>query len=124
MMNVTKEQVKAILKKTRLSKYYEHSSYIVSQLNGEPNKPFDPALVDKFVKMFVQIQSPFNKYAPTDRKNFLSYSYVLHKFCELLDEEEYLDRFPLLKSRDKLCVQDKIWKDICVDLGWTFIPSV
>jgi hypothetical protein len=31
MVDVTKEQVKAILKKTQLSKY-EHCSYIVSQL--------------------------------------------------------------------------------------------
>jgi hypothetical protein len=39
MMDVTKEQVKAILKKTHLSKHYEHCSYIVSQLSGD--KPTD-----------------------------------------------------------------------------------
>jgi hypothetical protein len=68
MIDVTKEQVKAILKKTHLSKHYEHCSYIVSQLSGKPTEPFPPALVQQFVKMFVQVQDPFVKHAPLVRK--------------------------------------------------------
>ena len=59
-----------------------------------------------------------------ERKNFLSYSYVLFKFCELLGEDEYLQYFPLLKSKEKLYQQDLIWKKICTDLLWEFIPTV
>lgn len=124
MIDVTKEQVKAILKKTHLSKHYEHCSYIVSQLSGKPTEPFPPALVQQFVKMFVQVQDPFVKHAPLVRKNFLSYNYVLYKFCELLEKDEYLDRFSLLKSGDKLSGQDKIWKKICEDLQWQYIPTI
>lgn len=124
MVDVTKEQVKAILKKTHLSKYYEHCSYIVSQLSGKPTEPFPPALVQQFIKMFVQVQPPFIKHAPPDRKNFLSYNYVLYKFCELLERDEYLDRFSLLKSGDKLSGQDKIWRKICEELGWQYIPTI
>ena len=36
-------------------------------------------------RMFKEIQIPFAKFCPKDRKNFLSYSYVLHKFVELLE---------------------------------------
>ena len=61
---------------------------------------------------------------PENRKNFLSYSYVLHKFCELLELDELLSHFPLLKSREKLQQQDKIWECICNDLKWQYIPSV
>ena len=32
--------------------------------------------------------------------------------------------FPLLKSTEKLYAQDQIWKKICKDLRWEFIPSV
>lgn len=32
--------------------------------------------------------------------------------------------FPLLKSNDKLYAQDQIWKKICRDLQWEFIPSL
>ena len=34
--------------------------------------------------MFKEIQIPFMNNCPEERKNFLSYSYVLYKFCELL----------------------------------------
>ena len=74
--------------------------------------------------MFKEIQPAFQKNCPKDRSNFLSYSYVLYKFCELLDLDEYLPSFPLLKNRDKLYIQDKIWEKICADLSWQFIRSV
>lgn len=44
--------------------------------------------------------------------------------CELLGKDDLLKYFPLLKSKQKLHEQDKIWKDICADLRWQFIPSV
>jgi hypothetical protein len=40
---VSLSQIRAILKKLRLSKYYERTSFIMSQL-GKPTKPFDHAL--------------------------------------------------------------------------------
>jgi len=79
---------------------------------------------DKLRKMFKDIQEPFDRNCPKERKNFLSYSYVLYKFCELLGEDEFLGCFPLLKSKEKLHHQDVIWKKICKDLQWEFIPTV
>ena len=63
------------------------------------------------------------KYCPPTRKNFLSYAYVLHKFCQLLEYDNLLSYFPLLKSREKLQQQDEIWKNICKELKWEYIPS-
>ena len=74
--------------------------------------------------MFKEIQTPFIKNCPEERKNFLSYSYVLHKFCELIELDHLLTYFPLLKSREKLQQQDKIWEKICRDLEWQYIPSI
>ena len=74
--------------------------------------------------MFKEIQNPFMKHCPETRKNFLSYSYVLHKFCELLEFDDLLIYFPLLKSREKLQQQDTIWKNICNELNWEYIPSI
>jgi hypothetical protein len=42
----------------------------------------------------------------------------------LLELDEYLPCFPLLKSREKLYMQDKIWQKICDDMGWEFIRTV
>ena len=70
--------------------------------------------------LFKLIQEPFKKYCPSNRKNFLSYSYTLYKFFELLNKPEYLIYFPLLKSREKLFEQERIWFLICKDLDWQF----
>lgn len=74
--------------------------------------------------MFKEIQIPFMKCCPKGRKNFLSYSYVLHKFCQLLELDHVLASFPLLKSREKLQQQDIMWEQICNDLGWEFHRSI
>ena len=122
--DITAAQVKSILKKLKLSRYYEHVPYIISRIRGIPAERMPPSLEDKLKRMFCRIQSPFVKHSPAMRKNFLSYGYVLHKFVQLLGETTYLGKFPLLKSREKLRMQDSIWKAICQDLDWQFIPSI
>ena len=124
MANLTCAKVKEILKGLRLNKYYEHVPHIINKLNGLPTPHFDPELEDKLRSMFKQIQPLFLKYAPGIRKNFLSYSFVLHKFVQLLGKDEYLPYFPLLKSREKLHQQDMIWKKICEELNWEFLRSI
>jgi len=122
--DITHAKVRGLLKKLRLNKYYEHVPYITNILSGikPPNMPQE---LEEYLRiMFKDIQKPFDENCPTERKNFLSYSYVLYKFCELLGEDDYLQYFPLLKSKEKLYQQDVIWKKICRDLKWEFIPTV
>ena len=71
-----------------------------------------------------RIQPSFKKHCPKGRRNFLSYGYVLYKFCELLEMDEYLACFPLLKNRDKLYLQDKTWEKICKDQFWQYVRTV
>tara|TARA_Y100001935_G_scaffold190978_1_gene159190 strand:- start:419 stop:1552 length:1134 start_codon:yes stop_codon:yes gene_type:complete len=121
---ITYKQVREILKKLKYNKYYEHIPHIITVIGG--NKA--PTLLNQYEEllrnMFKEIQIPFMNNCPNERKNFLSYSYVLHKFCQLLELDDLLIHFPLLKSREKLQQQDKIWENICKDLKWQYIPSV
>jgi hypothetical protein len=117
-------KMKTILKKLRLNQYYEHIPHIISKITGKPAPTLNIDVEDEIKNMFKKIQKPFSKYCPKDRTNFLSYSYVLHKFFQLLSMDEFLSYFPLLKSREKLRLQDKIWKNICDDLRWPFVPSI
>lgn len=123
-LDITHAKVRDLLKKLKLSKYYEHVPYITSTLNKIVPPRMDQALEDKLRVMFHHIQEPFKKHKPDERKNFLSYSYILYKFCELLSEDKYLVCFPLLKSKEKLYKQDQIWKKITDDLQWEFIPTI
>jgi hypothetical protein len=124
LSEITHEKVKTLLKKLDKSKYYEHVPYIATMLNGIQPPTMPQSLEDRLRLMFHQIQKPFEKHKPEKRKNFLSYSYVLYKFCELLGEDNYLPCFPLLKSKEKLYAQDEIWKKICTELQWEYIKTV
>ena len=116
--------MRGYLKKLGYNKYYEHTAHIICRLNGRQPPTITPEDEEKLKRMFKEIQEPFQKVCPKNRKNFLSYSYVLHKFVELLELDHLKVLFPLLKSREKLHQQDKIWKGICEELNWEFIKSV
>jgi energy-coupling factor transporter ATP-binding protein EcfA2 len=122
--DLTEKEIREILKKLGRSKYYEHAAHILSRLNGNPPPTITPEIEEKIRAMFQEIQAPFLLYCPNDRTNFLSYSYILYKFFELLDLDEYKVYFPLLKSRDRLISHDAIWCKICSYLHWEYIRSV
>ena len=122
--NISNNKIRDILKKLKLNKFYEHIPYIINKINGKPPPNITKQVEEKLRYMFKEIQAPFEKHCPKNRKNFLSYSYVIHKFIQLLGMNEYLVYFPLLKSREKLYQQDKIWKCICSELNWQFINSI
>lgn len=120
---ITYKQVKEILKKLYYNKYYEHIPYLINIISGKKSPKLTRKEEEILRSLFKEIQIPFMKYCPPTRKNFLSYAYVLHKFCQLLEYDNLLSYFPLLKSREKLQQQDEIWKNICKELKWEYIPS-
>lgn len=113
-----------ILKQLGYEIYYEHTVYIMSNLSGTQPPTINRETEEKIRLMFRLTLVPFNKYRPKNRINFLSYSYVLHKIFQLLELDDFLKYFPLLKSREKLILQDETWKKICNDLNWEFYASV
>ena len=74
-----------------------------------------------------------------------SYTYCIYKIFQLLQLDEHLDAFSLLKGKEKmarmvraqglpirtiyatisppLSSQDEIFRKICAELGWPFLPS-
>jgi len=124
MSTLKPTKLREILRKMKCSKYYEHIPHIINRLNGQ-NAPFmSREDEEKLRHMFREIQPSFKKHCPKGRRNFLSYGYVLYKFCELLEMDEYLACFPLLKNRDKLYLQDKTWQKICADQRWMYLKTV
>lgn len=124
---ITPSLVKEYLKKLKYSKYYEHIPTIINEFCGLDAPKLTPELEQQLKIMFDEIQSPFEKYSKNicpNRKNFLNYNYVFYKMCELLNKDEFLSCFPLLKSREKIYEHDLIWKGICTELKWEFIPSI
>lgn len=126
LSTLTKSQVKKYLQKyghLDYTKYYENINQIICRLSGIQPVIMTQEIEEQLCNMFIKIQEPFEKHCPPGRTNFLSYSYVTYKFCQLLGYTEYLSHLTLLKSKDKLRQQDKIWRNICTDMGWQFYPS-
>ena len=122
--SLNRSKIREILKKLKYNSYYEHVPHILSRLNGNTAPVMDREMEEKLRYLFKEIQPSFQRHCPAERSNFLSYSYVLYKLCELLELDGFLPCFPLLKNRDKLYAQDKIWEKICKDLQWEFIRSI
>jgi len=123
LAQLTHHKTKEILKKLGFNKYYEHIAFIKNKLGINP-PVFSPELEDTLCNLFMEIQAPYAKTCPDYRINFLNYYYVLFKFCELLEETQFLHDIPLLKDREKLIEQDDTWRKMCVELDWEFIPTV
>lgn len=107
---LTIDKIKLLLKKTGNSKWYEHASLIISRITNEPTIkiPFD--IQQKLYYMFKKIDADFDKYK--FRANFFSFPYIIHKMFELLDLPEYYSYFPYLNNREKLHLQDVMWKQV------------
>ena len=124
MKNLKPQKLREVLKKLKLNRLYDHIPHIINRLNRQNAPVMDRDTEEKLRHMFKEIQPSFQNHCPKNRRNFLSYSYVLYKFCELLELDDFLKSFPLLKNRDKLYAQDKVWELICKDMKWEFIRSI
>ena len=120
---LTNKKAKEILKKLGYNKYYEHIPFIKDKLGIRP-PIMSPELEERLCNLFMDIQGPYSKYCPEDRVNFLNYYYTVYKLCELLEQRQFLPFFPMLKDREKRIEQDEIWKKICFELEWEFIPTI
>jgi hypothetical protein len=121
--SITNKKTKEILKKFGYNKYYEHIPFIKDKLGIKP-PTMSPELEEKLCNLFIEIQRPYAKFCPDARVNFLNYYYTIYKLCELLEEDHFLPFFPMLKDREKRIEQDEIWKNICNELNWQFIPTI
>ena len=118
----TDKKAKEIMKKLGFNKYYEHIPFIKDKLGIKP-PVMTPDLEERLCNLFMEIQGPYAKFCPDDRVNFLNYYYTVYKLCELLGRNEFLPFFPMLKDREKRIEQDQIWKQICLEFDWVFIPT-
>jgi len=131
---LTGEHIKRWLSKYKKSeyqssKYYEHIPYILYLITGRRPLQLTPQMEEDVCCIFGLIQEPYEMFMPSDRKNFMSYPYVIHKIYRMLGYgDKYIDQVKLLKSNRNLHKQDKIWKKICHyhggdEAGWVYESS-
>jgi hypothetical protein len=125
LLNITPQNMREILNKLGLNKYYDDIPYIIFKTTGKEPPQISREKEEKLRQMFREVQEPFKIYKPKDRRNLISYSYIIYKLCELIELDYILPFITLLKSDQKIKDMDiNIWKKICTHLNWEFIPSI
>jgi hypothetical protein len=117
------DKMREILRKLGLNKYFEHIQYINSIFGIKP-PIMNEELHETLCVLFIEIQKPWAIHCPPNRTNFFNYTYTLYQLCVLLGQSQYLPYIPLLKDRTKQLEQDMIWKKVCQDLDWEFLPTI
>lgn len=121
---LTREDIRSILRKIGHDDYYDHAFLILSRLTGKRTPPLPPHVVESLSNLFNEAQSLWFVHKPEHRSNFIGYNYVFYKLFELLELDDFKQYCPLLKTRDKLVEYDVVWRKICNDLEWEFVPTV
>ena len=79
---------------------------------------------EKLYKMFEEIQEPYEKHKGHRKKSFFSYDYIIYKFFEILNLDDFTHYCKLLDNNDKITEHDRIWKKICEDLNYPFYVTL
>lgn len=120
---LTDKKVKEILKRLGYSSYYEHLAYIKYKLDIKP-PVMQPEFEEMLCNLFMEVEARYVKHCPPDRRNFISFRFTVYKMCELFGQTQFLPYLPMLKNKVLRMEQDEIWKKICEDLDWEFIPTL
>lgn len=120
--DLTVVERKEMLKKLGFNLHYEHIAFIWNKLGVKP-PIVPPTLEQQIFSLFCNVEKRYAVHCPNDRVNFLHYYYVLYKLFELLGERQYLKDIIMLKDPARTAEQDVVWKKICNDFGWEFVPT-
>lgn len=105
------------------SEHYEDITLIFRNITGT-QPPDISHLENDLFRLFDEIDPVYERVKPPDRTNFLNGQFTLFKLLQKLQFPCREEDFYILKTREKLIEQDKIWKKICNELNWTYIATV
>ena len=122
--NTNQSEIKQILRKLKLTKYVENANSITFALTGQQPPYIKRETQDKMIRLFKQIVRAWDALVKDRSQNFLNYYFVVYKLLDLMDQTELLPKVPLLRTPLRLRRHDRIWRQVCEELGWTFRPTL
>jgi hypothetical protein len=121
----------AILKEMKKPKYYQYPVAIAMHLQPgvgaeDESPPISKAMEMALKERFRLVEDAYDSCRVQERKNFLSYPYVLRKLLELENTPEafwVVQMLPITKNKLRIRNQDAIWEMVCSKLRWRFVPT-
>lgn len=119
-MSVNSDNVKIALKQLKLNKYYEYVPWIVTSINNtfDDIPEYSVELKETLCDMFSKFEKAYQKEYEGQQKCFPSYAYILYKFLEVLNKNEYMEyiRLPVIPYR--MMIHDMMWNKVTKDIDW------
>jgi hypothetical protein len=101
-------------------KHHDYLSDMIDRVNCQSAKTIPDYLIVAFHDGISKAEPLFEFHT---LKGYLNYSFAMYKICEIHGEHDFMDRFDLLTSHDKLLMQDDNWHTICDTFNWQYIPT-
>jgi ribosomal protein S27AE len=124
--SVTPLLVREALKALGYSRYYSSAPSLAAMISGAQPPCMSPLEEEKLRLMFVRACTSFQHCVArgtTQRTNFLPYPYIARKLCELLGLQHMIPWLAQLRAAVKVDRSDVIWRCICEDVPWPFVPT-
>lgn len=119
---ITVSDVRKLLKKNKLGKYYPHVNSIHRAVAGKKaSVSLTHHDITRMTEMFKRTSMVYDK-LHTNRKNGLNYSYITMQLLRLIGRQDCCQFINGLKCKKRIKCHDEIWKDICYCLEYPFIP--
>lgn len=115
---LTPKDVRKLLKRRNLADYYDNTVKILFLLTNRMPLTIHPDHETTFVRMFILLKEAWHKVKPVNRRNRISYSFLLYLFSQLQQWDQYLPLFSPPKSEKKRFKQKMIFDDMCRYVDW------
>jgi hypothetical protein len=103
------------LSDTGHQKYYINEHRILCIVSKQPPNVIPAVKEDVLVAMFRLVSENWEAIRQGRRKSMLTYTFLLHRFCEIQGWDDLKELFKLPKKTE---VHEDIWKDIVKYLNW------
>jgi predicted nucleotidyltransferase len=119
-LEITKGNIQQYLKKHKKYDWYNRLNNIYYMLTGETQPQLGGTLTLDLKISFCNLFTTFLK-KTRSRKIFFESSYVVYKILQKRGYEELAQE--LIPFRKKYLTNDKLYKELCDELNWTFIET-
>ena len=109
---ITPKMIRYILKRLDMSNRYRQIYTIHNLITKKKPHHISDVEMDKINQMFEEVEDKYTNLNLDDRKNFLSYNFVLHKLFLKIDRPDIAEQFPLLKGPNKHRWHTLMWRKV------------
>lgn len=104
-------EIRKILKRLNLQKYYSVTNYIYYQVTNTKPKSIPPETIEKLNETFNKIQNVYET-IKGNRKNSLPYKFIIIKLFQINNLHYMIPYVQVLKSRELTKRNEQIWSEI------------